>query len=105
MELFKKYTPHRFNYKPRYYKPPGNEEETPGTRLKGKFTSRSPRKAKKPYVLFVLFVLVAAILYMLGGVPKSLKDVELCPEDVIGKGDGIQTGLSFLGITSLRAGD
>lgn len=82
MNLMRRLEPRKFNYKPRYYRPKTTEDDK---RVKFRRTTYYDpgRHFRRPYILVALLILVAAMIYLLGGIRRSVTTITLNPDDVV----------------------
>ena len=74
-------TPRRYGLKPRYARPKVEERRII---FQSKSYNRRYNIAGRPVILIALLILVMAIIYVLGGLHKPVKPVDLNLEDVVG---------------------
>jgi len=81
MSAFGTLEPNRFNFKPRFYK--GNEKKKIGFRRVTRYDPHERSRLPARYILLV--ILVGLLIYILGGVRRSVKPPVLTVDDVQGK--------------------
>ena len=81
MGLMRKPELRRFNYLPRYYRPEADENKQIRFRRKTVYNPR--QSSRKPLLLAVVIILVAAIIYILGGIKPSVKPFKIAKEDAV----------------------
>ena len=83
MKLMKSISPRWFNYRPRYYKPPSQDQEEPHRIKFRRITLYDPHsKANRPLTYMIVVILVAIIIFWLGGIRPSAQAPTLTTENV-----------------------
>lgn len=81
MGLMRRPEPRKFNYLPKHYSPETDEKKRIRFR---RITLYNPRQSsRKPLLLIAVILLVAAIIYILGGIKPGVKPFGINEKDAL----------------------